>query len=151
MLGVDSESGLSSMRADGILGMSPKTQAGESEELFVQKLYEAGRISANQFGVDYRSTSGTSKIVLGGYDTSVVANPQLFAYIGLKDTYYWSLNMKKMWYGNDELDVDAERGILDTGTSLTYWQSSDWNVIWNKISSGKTCGTSSTTGFKACL
>jgi len=137
MLGVYSESGLSGTQADGILGMSPSAGSG-SEELFVQKLYEAGRIANNQFGVSYRSTSGTSKIILGGYDTSVVVDPSLFAYIKLSDTNYWSLNINAHSYGTDALDISVERGILDTGTSLTYWPSSDFNIIWAKISEGKT-------------
>jgi len=136
MLGVDADTGLSGTQADGILGMTP-TAYGNSE-LFITKLFTNGVIGLNQFGVGYRYTSSTSKIVLGGYDSSVVTNSSLFTYVDLKDTTYWSLPLNAMTYGNESVGISASRAILDTGTSLTYWSTDDWNIIYAKVTAGKT-------------
>jgi len=138
ILGVDSTLDLSGTQADGIMGMSPRVYSNDNEELYVQKLFEAGRISKNQFGVSYKSTSGTSKIMIGGYDTSIVPNDTSFAYVDLFSTGHWTLELKKTWYGGEELNLESGTGILDTGTSLTYFPTDDFNIIWGKITSGKT-------------
>lgn len=148
MLGVDSESGISGTKADGILGMAPSVSPGENAQLLVSKLYSAGIISSNSFGVDYNTQSSTSKIILGGYDSNVVTNSSLFSYVGLRDTYYWSLDLKSTTYGSEDLGLSAVRGILDTGTSLTYFSQSDWDILYNKFSEGKTCGYTNS-GFRA--
>ena len=152
ILGIDFEStGLSGLEADGILGMSPS--ASGNAELYVTKLYENGIIGANAFGVSYRDTTETSKIVLGGYDTSIVTNSSLFTYVPLRDTNYWSLNLKQTKYGTVDLELQAVRGILDTGTSLTLFsnQNGDWDKVYAQISSGgRNCGFSTSSGLRAC-
>ena len=112
--------------------MSPKVYASESEELYVQKLFEAGRISKNQFGVGYKSTSGTSKIMIGGFDTSIVPDESSFAFVDLYSTGHWTLELKETWYGGEKLSLSSETGVLDTGTSLTYFPTDDFNIIWAK-------------------
>lgn len=136
-MGVTGASGLDGLKADGILGMSPKAQSGTFEQLFVQRLFEEGVIPNNMFGVDYRFTNETSKIVLGGYDTDVVTDPSLFTYIKLRDTTYWSLPLLGTSYGEQTVNLKATRGVLDTGTSFTYFQTEDWNEIFKLISAGK--------------
>lgn len=141
---------LTGTKADGILGMTPKVSSSRYEQLFVQRLYEEKLIASNMFGVNYRYTTGTSKIILGGFDETVVTNSSLFSYVKLKDTTYWSLNLVDMTYGSDTIGITATRAILDTGTSLTYWATADFNTVYSKITSGKTCGYSSASGFRAC-
>ena len=102
------------------------------------------------FGVDYKNTDQQSKITLGGYDKSVVPNDTSFAYVDLIDTFYWSVRHTESTYGSTPLDFTATRAILDTGTSLTYFPSSDFNRLWSEISKGKNCGFSSGSGFRAC-
>ena len=135
-------------KADGIVGLTPTTLTSNAD-LFVTKLFSAGVISANGFGIMYRTTTDTSKIVLGGYDTSIVTNSSLFSYVTLMDTTYWSLPLSKTYYAGSEVSISAKRLILDTGTSLLYFSTSDWTTIYDKISSGKTCGYSTVTGYRA--
>ena len=149
MLGVDSETSMSGTKSDGLVGMTP-TVSSTNSDLFVSKLYLAGLISANAFGVSYRVTTDTSKIVLGGYDTTIVTNSSLFSYVSLYDTTYWSLPLSATSYANTDLGLSAARLILDTGTSFVYFSTSDWTILYNKISSGKTWGYSTVTGYRAC-
>lgn len=130
--------------------MSPRAKPGAFEQLFVQRLYEEGVISNNVFGVDYRFENETSKIVLGGYDTNVVTDPNLFTYVSLRDTSYWSLPLQSTSYGEQTVNLKATRGVLDTGTSLTYFQTEDWKEIYKLISEGRNWGYSSISGFRAC-
>lgn len=146
MLGVDIAA--VSFAADGIMGMAPTSNG--KEQLFVTQFYEGGAISENGFGVNYRDSALTSTILLGGWDTTIVANESLFSYVPLKDTGYWSLPIGDITYGNVSMKMSAGRGILDTGTSLTYFEQDDFDLLWKTLSNGKTCGTSIVAGWYAC-
>lgn len=137
ILGVDATADLSGTKADGIMGMSPVVNPSYPDELYVQKLYEAGRISKNEFGVSYKYTTEDSKITIGGFDTSIVADESLFKFVNLHSYGHWSLEIINTWYGNEEIFLSSVTGILDTGTSLTYFPTNDFNIIWAKISAGK--------------
>jgi hypothetical protein len=153
MLAVWEADEISGLQADGILGMAPKDQTGGEGELLVEKLASQGVIGYNGFGVDYQFTTGTSYITLGGWDRDIVANESDFTWIDLVDTQYWSLEYKGGSYGNQEFEISASRGILDTGTSLTYFSGSDFDVVWALLTEGKTCGrisSGSYQGYLAC-
>lgn len=152
ILGVDTaDADISGLRADGIMGMSPKVSSSDNSELFVEKLFDAGIIGQNTFGVNYRSftDSADSVITLGGWDTSVVADESLFQYVNLKSTSHWNLEMRNVFYNGAKVDISPNLGILDTGTSLTLFEQNDFNVIWNVITEGKTCGFSTSNGLRA--
>jgi hypothetical protein len=154
VIGVTSASDITGLQADGILGMAPIDQTGGSSALLMNELVSAGIIGINKFGVDYRDyreTDRTSKITLGGFDTSIVANESLFTWINLKETIYWSLDLTGITYNGTSVALNAKRGILDTGTSLTLFETADFNLVWGQITSGKTCGFSSRTGLRACI
>jgi hypothetical protein len=150
IIGVTSAIDSEGEQYDGIMGMAPTDQFGGSIPLFMESLVAAGIIGENKFGVDYRHTSQTSKITLGGYDTSVVANESLFTWINLTETSYWTLNLTAVSYNGTSFTLSAKRGILDTGTSLTYFETADFNIIWAAITSGKECAYSTRTGLRAC-
>ena len=87
--------------------------------------------------------------MLGGYDTTIVSDSSKMTYVSLMDTTYWSLPLYSSYYGSDSVSLSATRLILDTGTSYFYFQTSDFSTIYSKITSGKTCGYS-TSGLRAC-
>ncbi|CAI2365800.1 unnamed protein product [Moneuplotes crassus] len=151
LLGVDTaDSAIQGMVADGILGMGPAITGGRPGTLLVEKLYNAGIISKNAFGVDYRWLNGTSSILLGGYDTDLIKSDQEFAWIGLKTNTHWTVPMSTVKYGDTELSMASTSAVLDTGTSLTIFQQSDFMKIWNKITYDKTCGYVTGTSWLAC-
>lgn len=149
MLGVHEEAGLRALRTDGILGMSPAVSSNANEQLLVQRLYEERVISANVFGASYQHTTGVSKLILGGYDTTIVTNSTLFSYVKLMDTKYWSVPLYGMTYGENNVKIHSTRAIIDTGTSLAYWQNEDWPTVYNTVTAGKKCGYSSVSGFRS--
>lgn len=151
ILAVDATSkGIQGTRSDGILGMAPRVSSGDNAQLFVENLAKNNIIPKNAFGVNYNGMDEDSTITLGGYDTSIVANDTLFSWVDLMDSFYWSVNVKETTYGVEPVDLKATRAILDTGTSLSYFTGSDWDTIYAKISEGRKCGFSSTSGFRAC-
>lgn len=71
--------------------MSPK--ATGYADLLVTELFNAGIISANSFGVNFKHDDETSYIILGGYDTSIVTDSTLFEWVDLIDNDYWSVGV----------------------------------------------------------
>lgn len=124
-------------QADGIMGMAPATNGEDKAVLFVKRLAEEKIIPRHAFGVNFNTLEKDSKMTLGGYDNKIVANDTLFNWVGLMDSLYWSLPHKSTTYGGVDLGLSAKRGILDTGTSLTYFSPSDWEKVWAKISAGR--------------
>jgi hypothetical protein len=151
VLGVTSATDVSNLQADGIMGMAPTDQTRGTSALFMESLVSAGIISENKFGVDYRDTTNISKITLGGFDTSVVANESLFTWVNLRETFYWDISLTEVKYNDTSINLNARRGILDTGASLTLFETADFNIIWAEITRGKECGFSSATGLRACI
>ena len=151
VLGVTTASDISGTQADGIMGMAPADQTGGTSALFMESLVAAGIISENKFGVDYRDTTDISKITLGGFDTSVVANESLFTWINLRATFYWDISLTEVTYNDISINLSAKRGIIDTGVSLTLFGTSDFIIIWAEITRGKECGFSSASGLRACI
>jgi hypothetical protein len=134
--------------------MGMTATASGNAELLVEALYSAGHIGANAFGVDYRFTDETSKIVFGGYDTSVVTNTSYLNYIDIDSDFHWEIPLTSLKYGGRSISHDAELGILDTGTSLTYWETpdGDWDNLYDEMTAASdTCGYSTDSGLRACL
>jgi len=151
LLGVDTVSAdLGGLQADGVLGMGPAISSGRPGTLLVEQLKNAGVIGANTFSVEYSFRDETSSILLGGFDTSKVASESAFSWIDLKTTSHWTVPLKKMQYGSTQISIDADGGTLDTGTSLTLFQTADFTNLWAKITEGKTCGYLSGTSTRAC-
>lgn len=150
ILAVDSGVDDDSLASDGLVGLS-QGSSGYSE-LLVEELYLQGAIPVNAFGVGYKFTSSTSKIVLGGYDTSIVTDENDYIWIDLIDDFFWTIPIDGGYYGSIDLSLNAESGILDTGTSLMIFESpdGDWDNLWDEISYGFTCGYSSSSGLRAC-
>lgn len=139
ILGVDTSSAdLSGLQSDGVMGMAPKLDINDAGELFVEKLFNEGIIGKNSFGVQYKFTPDVSSILLGGFDTSIIANESLFSWINLKSTSHWTVHLKGLKVGNSSISIEASSAILDTGTSFTLFITDDFNKIYSKVTEGKT-------------
>lgn len=139
------------IESDGILGMAPKLKDDNSTELYVENLAKEGIIPRYAFGVNFNLRDDDSSITLGGFDTDIVSSQDDFVYLDVVDPRYWSASLKSTSYGGKDLGLSATRAILDTGTSLVYFSSADWDKIYGKISDGRECGHSEMTGFRACV
>lgn len=149
MLGVTYEHNFPNIQSDGIIGVAPKVPYGEYAESFVTQLFNAGVIAKNAFGVDYRASDSTSKVILGGYDTTIIEDDSSFNFINLTDSYYWSVNYNKTTYGDQDIIFKQRTyAILDTGTSLAYWPEYIYTQLYEKISANRTCGITNR-GYKA--
>jgi len=151
ILGVDTaDSAIATLQSDGIMGMSPKLSSSSAGELFVEKIYAAGIIGKNAFGVEYKKLPDVSTILLGGFDTTKVANESLFSWINLQSTSHWTVDLNNVLIGNTSIATVANLAILDTGTSLTLFRTDDFDKIYAKITEGKNCGYISGTSTRAC-
>ena len=142
VLGIDDGIEDDSLQSDGLLGLT--ASAYSNAELLVEALYDAGHISENAFGTDYRFRNETSWITIGGYDTSVVTNPDYLHWIDIEGSFHWEVPLTWVAYGGRLIEMEAEIGILDTGTSLSYWQipNNDWANLYNEMTQGmSSCST----------
>ena len=74
MFGSDHEENIGYMYADGVLGMGPQDSSTRGYGLFVEQLYKNSLISNNGFGMNYPHIYNTSKVIFGGYDTTIVTD-----------------------------------------------------------------------------
>lgn len=127
-LGIDVASDMEDTIFDGIIGMAPRSQDGLSD-LLVDKLHQAGVISTPVFSTNYKLSSEQSTIDFGGWDTSIVTDETLITWIDLYDTQYWSLPVSNVGFGDETYTMNQfiRRAIIDTGTSLTYIDSTSFD------------------------
>jgi hypothetical protein len=125
---------------DGILGMSPSTYDPE-EDLLQEQIFYARRTVANVFGVSYLGyNEGQSKIIFGGYDKNIVPSFSDFYFFPLRERFYWSINITSVFMEDRTVNSTTQWGILDTGTSLTYFIESDLDVIMDAYGENHSCG-----------
>mmetsp|Transcript_31974 Transcript_31974/g.31367 ORF Transcript_31974/g.31367 Transcript_31974/m.31367 type:complete len:308 (-) Transcript_31974:145-1068(-) len=131
MMGIDSESvpvkmlevfeakDLAGTQADGILGLSPKSS---DSDLLVNKLAEMNVIDKREFTVYIAPQEDTSFIDFGEYkgDLTNITWAKLD-----KDTNYWSVPFNYISYMNEPLSLTSTSAVLDTGTSILGFPSTD--------------------------
>ena len=67
--------------------------------------------------------SKQSKVRIGGYDNSLMADPSKIVWFSLSLTSYWVLDLNGLDYGSDSVyESDTAYAIIDTGTSYMYVQ-----------------------------
>ena len=142
MLGVTYGEDNQGMQADGILGLSPSEN--QNDELLVKKLYFTKTIDIHAFGVSYLNEGEDSKIIFGGYDKTIVPSLDNFTWFDLVDTFYWSINITGVFHHGENLNASETVGVLDTGTSLVYFNYNTFLPIWEDIQSKhEECGINS--------
>lgn len=106
-------------------------------------------ISLGMFALDY-SISASSSIIIGGYDETKVAADDI-NWMDLTDYNYWQVNLTMVQINDQILDITNKLVVFDSGSSLTYLNSSDYNVLTSHIFSSKTdCYFDSSYGGTLC-
>lgn len=108
---VTSEEGTEGTVSDGIVGLTPGSNNGS--DLFVTKLFEAGYISENAFGLNINPSPANSKIILGGYDKSIVGEKPVFANIPLRSTDDWRVTLHRLKYDNQTFYAKGGVAVFD--------------------------------------
>lgn len=99
----------------------------------MEKLFNTKTISANAFGVSLKYQNETSKIIFGGYDKTIVPSFGAFIWFPLVNTDYWSVGITEVFYNGIPLNATEDVGVLDTGTSLVYFNNNTFQPIWADI------------------
>ena len=115
------------MTSDGIVGLAPVAR-GQGASLFIEQLYNQGKIDKNLFAFAIGKDFEKSKVMIGGYNLDSYSAGSLIWH-ELFDTNYWTLPMSDVQYGNMPIEVKVDQLIVDTGTSLTLIPSKDFKHL----------------------
>ena len=124
-LGVDTETSLSGLKADGVLGMAP-TASGEAQ-LIVDQMKASGLIDQKVFSVDLQLTSGESSIYFGGYEQEKIMLGEQIHWRDLADPDFWSVTVSEVGYGSEAFTSREFVGLLRSGASITYLPTLDFS------------------------
>ncbi|GAB5586440.1 hypothetical protein Unana1_01340 [Umbelopsis nana] len=142
---------------DGIIGFGPDDLTSGTVSntnvvpTIVDNAYSQGLISTKVLGVYFEPISGSSttsnngELTLGGVDSSKYSGS--ITYTPITSTSpasdYWGINISKITYGTTSVSSSLP-GIVDTGTTLIYLQTSTFKALYKNI---KGTYTDSTTGL----
>ena len=121
------QQGLSGMTSDGIVGLAPVAR-GAGASLFIEQLYQQGKIDQNLFAFAIGKDFEKSKIMIGGFNLKAHSLGSIIWH-DLFDTNYWTLPMSDVTYGKTAFEVNVDQLIVDTGTSLTLIPSADFHRL----------------------
>lgn len=128
--------GLVETNWDGIVGLLPVHPSGG--DLLVQKMKDQGLINNATFAIRFIEEKYGSEITFGGYNEEIVDNLIKFTFTNLYEHNYWSVGIQSMRYGDLQFGQQAQRGIIDTGTSLLMLPNQDYKRFIESITHQKT-------------
>ena len=92
------QKGLSGMTSDGIVGLAPVAR-GTGASLFIEELYNKGKIDQNLFAFAIGKDFEKSKVMIGGFNLQSHSQGGIIWH-DLFDTNYWTLPMSNVAYGD---------------------------------------------------
>ncbi|KAM3583976.1 hypothetical protein VKS41_003942 [Umbelopsis sp. WA50703] len=132
---------------DGIIGFGPDdlTEGTVSNTnvvpTVVDNAYTQGLISSKVLGVYFDPLSGSEttatngELTLGGVDSSKYTGS--ITYTPITSTSpsnaYWGINISKIAYGTTTVSSSSLPGIVDTGTTLIYFQTSTYKALYKNV------------------
>lgn len=108
---------------DGILGLGPDALLAEGSSSFLTALTSSGQMAHDTFAVQTCEVGG--KLMLGGYDTSTVAEQPFFVPLSSATDYraYYSIPLAGMQLGGTSLGLSAHKlgsAVLDMGATSSW-------------------------------
>ncbi|KAI8579385.1 hypothetical protein K450DRAFT_241870 [Umbelopsis ramanniana AG] len=143
---------------DGIIGFGPTdltedTVSSTSEvPTIIDNAYSEGLISTKVLGVYFAPLSGSAttanngELTFGGADSTKYTGSITYTPVTSTSpsSLYWGINISKIAYGTTSVSTASLPGIVDTGTTLIYLQTSTYTALYKNISGYK---LDSTTGL----
>jgi hypothetical protein len=126
------------VESDGIVGLSPNKIGNRGQDLLVLELFNQGKISMKAFSIFIGTTYQTSKLWIG----TIVepTDPTALGWMPLTSSQHWQVGLSSAQVGDTSINlVVSKDAILDTGTSLTYVPSAEFNQIITLITNGRSC------------
>ena len=141
-LNVGMQQGLYSLKASGIVGMSP-TDANENGDLFIVKMRDSGVIEKAEFSLFINLEENNSSIQFGGYDLNKYALPgSSMTFHEIEDNAdHWQLTLDSMsLVGVNDFSVGEGRKIIvDSGTSFLLMPERDRKAFIQYLSQHLFC------------
>ena len=111
---------------------------GQPVHLLVDELKKDGVIDKAMFGVLLTTTGKQSKIHFGGYDYDFVQksieengdNSETadgIFWMNIDSDYHWQVKIYNATFGDNVIDISASKVIFDTGSSLNYIPTQEYN------------------------
>jgi hypothetical protein len=136
--------GLGPMKADGILGLSPrilKSKDGENKrENVIMKFLESGSIKKAMFSLYFSDENQKSRMVIGGYDEGRIkakgnkrgpeddpndlskTDDGIF-WMDINSDFYWMVDLYEAKVESNEISLgkgDTANIFINSGTSVNY-------------------------------
>lgn len=137
---------LSGIIADGLLGLSPKVKSwrkdGAEVHLLVDQLKADGVISKAMFALYLTEYTSQSRMQFGGYDQTIIEQslreagkdsekisdtPDGIYWMDINSDVHWQVRLSQLKFGNDQLAISVYDVILDSGSSLNYLPTREYN------------------------
>jgi hypothetical protein len=121
------------MSGDGVLGLSLNGLSLGSSRNFLDNLVASQPRLKSQFGLSFGSNGG--ELHIGGYDSSVVANPLLWFPVFKPEEGQWQVLITSVKVGGQVIDACKEgcRAVVDTGTSRVGVQDGVYSILDDTI------------------
>lgn len=136
------DDGLSTLHADGLVGLSPTKIGDNRPDLFIEKAYDQGTIDEKIFSIKFGGDDASSMITFGGYDTSEFAKEDLSWYPNFtyySEHYFWAVYMDGVTIG-DTYNTDIEKMlVVDSGSSYILMPSSAFEVFMDDLNKVSNC------------
>lgn len=126
--------------ASGVLGLAPEDSS--AGPLFVSYLYDQSQIKANAFSlVLSHDPSKDSYLTFGGLPTFLAHASNEFICHRVAGSFHWEMKLLGIKVGEEGIVDDLETPLMltDTGTTLTYLPSADYEKFMQMICSDLDC------------
>ena len=125
---------------DGILGLGPDALLADGSTSFLTALTADGKMAHDAFAVQTCEVGG--QLMLGGYDTSTVAEQPFFVPLLAGSVYgrYYSVALAGMQLGGVDVGLSARRlgaAVLDTGATHSIVPRTIYKAFLAKLAANK--------------
>ena len=130
---------------DGLMGMAFKEISEYNSDPVFQTLVDQGQVSDAVFG--FTLLDSGAELYLGGTDSSKFSGD--LTYTPVTTQGYWQINFGGITTGSDsdfKKRDDSISGIVDTGTTLIYGDSSTVSSIYSSISGSQDASSTAGSG-----
>ncbi|CDW83186.1 pepsinogen a [Stylonychia lemnae] len=137
------------LESDGLVGLGVSKIGNKQQDLFIQQLYQQGRIKSYGFTIFIGNTNQKSKLWVGTFLLPTTNDYGPLKWLKLTSTYHWQVALTNVIINGVSIPLSKSKdAILDSGTSLTYIPTVEYKTIFSFITNGKSCTELS--GYQFC-
>ncbi|CDW71316.1 pepsinogen a [Stylonychia lemnae] len=139
-LSVFSGGDVHTMESDGLVGLGVSKIGSKQQDLFVQQLYQQGRIKSYGFTIFIGNQNQKSKLWLGTFLLPTTNDYGPIKWLKLTSPYHWQVALSNVIINGVAIPLTkSKNAVLDSGTSLIYIPSGDYQNVFQYVLNGKNC------------